>query len=336
MSDPFWGLVKLAMHMDGPGGSTNFVDEKGGIVTAHGNAVISTAQSKFGGAAAYFDGDGDYLTVDTPLGQLLDQASACCVECWVWLNPTKVVPAGNSQYYASPIITQHYNVGGGEQRLQIVSNNTFGIFRHSAKFVSNAISLYSANSVADGVWTHLAATFDGTDIRIFINGNLEAQQTAAKFWVNIPGRPFELFRGLNPAYPQYKRYFNGYVDDLRITVGAARYTANFTPPAAPFPDTSPPDNSRVLGAGLIASRIPAAFRGNHRVYGSVNLESAPAPDRRVLLYDRRSMRPIAQTFADANGRYEFSGIKPGTYIVVGQDRRTHYHPDIVRVDSEPM
>ena len=61
--DPFAANTVLAMHMDGTNGSTTFYDQCGKTVTANGNAQINTAQSKFGGSSAYFDGTGDYLSL---------------------------------------------------------------------------------------------------------------------------------------------------------------------------------------------------------------------------------------------------------------------------------
>src|SRR5690606_25450842 len=63
--DPYWASVVLLLHMDGADGSTMFIDSSanGLTVTANGNAQIDTAQSKFGGAAALFDGNGDYLAL---------------------------------------------------------------------------------------------------------------------------------------------------------------------------------------------------------------------------------------------------------------------------------
>ena len=127
----------------------------------------------------------------------------------------------------------------------------------------------------------------------------------------------------------------GHIDEARVTIGVARYAGDFTPQNAPFDSAGVQENSNAIN-GLIVSSVSDQSAGKSRILGTVRLENAPAPDRRVLLYDPKSMRPIAQTFADAAGGYEFSGIKAGTYLVVGQDRRTQYHPDIVRVNAEPM
>lgn len=49
------GTTVLLMHMDGDNGSTTFKDETGKNVIFAGSPKISTDQSKFGGASAYFD-----------------------------------------------------------------------------------------------------------------------------------------------------------------------------------------------------------------------------------------------------------------------------------------
>ncbi len=75
--------------MDGTNGSTAFMDSgnNGKTVTAYGNAQVSTAQSKFGGASAYFDGNGDYLSTpdsdDFYLGN-----NDFTLEAWVYKNNT--------------------------------------------------------------------------------------------------------------------------------------------------------------------------------------------------------------------------------------------------------
>ncbi len=65
LNDPLYGSVILHLPMTGDNNSTAFVDasETGSTVTPQGNAKISTAQSKWGGGSAYFDGDADWLAV---------------------------------------------------------------------------------------------------------------------------------------------------------------------------------------------------------------------------------------------------------------------------------
>jgi hypothetical protein len=85
MSDPDFANVSLLLHMDGSNGSTTFPDSSsnGLTVTRYGNAQISTAQSKFGGASAYFDGAGDYLELPNPNTAIGAVAGDFTIECWV-------------------------------------------------------------------------------------------------------------------------------------------------------------------------------------------------------------------------------------------------------------
>ncbi|HET7655575.1 MAG TPA: LamG-like jellyroll fold domain-containing protein, partial [Luteimonas sp.] len=55
------GTVKTLLHFNGTHGSTTFTDETGRVWTRGGNTIISTTQSKFGGASAFFDGGADYI-----------------------------------------------------------------------------------------------------------------------------------------------------------------------------------------------------------------------------------------------------------------------------------
>ena len=62
LAQDFYDDVSLYLKMNGANGSTSFLDSSrfGHTVTANGNAQVSTAQSKFGGASAAFDGNGDF------------------------------------------------------------------------------------------------------------------------------------------------------------------------------------------------------------------------------------------------------------------------------------
>ena len=55
-TDPYWNNTVAVLHMDGINGSTEFIDQKGRVVTMTGTPMISTAQYHFGGASGYFGG----------------------------------------------------------------------------------------------------------------------------------------------------------------------------------------------------------------------------------------------------------------------------------------
>ena len=99
----------------------------------------------------------------------------------------------------------------------------------------NTIS--SSNAVTLNAWSHIAVVLDansGTNnIKIYINGTLDGQGTFSGIsWSS--GSSGDVVKIGNGNISNANAYFQGYVQDFRITEGLARYTANFTPPTAPL------------------------------------------------------------------------------------------------------
>jgi hypothetical protein len=225
--DPDFNSVSLLLHGNGTNGSTTIVDSSSSpkTVTANGNAQISTAQSKFGGASIAFDGTNDYLTVantGTPGDLGTDNFT---VECWTYLiSKDNSFPCiiGNYSTFATgafAIFAGHESPIGGTTRYQLALNGT-------------GFPSINAGTVIYNAWTHIAVVRNASTITFYVNGTSIGSTTNT---ANFTGTTGSLWIG-SAGDALTTGEINGYIDDLRITKGVARYTANFIPPTAPFPD----------------------------------------------------------------------------------------------------
>ena len=80
-------------------------------------------------------------------------------------------------------------------------------------------------------WTHYAVVRNGTDILTFANGTLTTTASIGTVSLYYNSADTVVIGGQTSGT---SRSVNGYIDELRVTKGIARYTTNFTPPTEPF------------------------------------------------------------------------------------------------------
>ena len=222
--DRYFYATSLLLHGDGTNGSTTIVDssDESNTITAAGNGQISTAQSKFGGSSLAFNAG--YFTTPYSLDLFDWWTAPHTIEAWVY-----VTNFATTEYNFLPIMIGNINP------TSVTNYWSFGVNRDARVrffwFTGSVQSVYSATNVVSlNTWTHIAMTHESGTVRLFADGALVASTSSLGNPQSSSGTPLSIGAWNNTSMD------NIYVDDLRITKGAARYTSNFTPPTKAFPD----------------------------------------------------------------------------------------------------
>ena len=204
-SDPYWSSVSLLL----PGQS--FTDASSNNLTITNNgATISSAQTLFGSSTMNFNGS-NFLSVASNAA-LAFGTGDFTVEYWMYAT---------SLYdfitvYSTPRSSTGFNTG------------TQGAGQVVFYIAGSGEVLRGNTSMAANAWNHCAFTRSGTTMRAFLNGNL--QSTAPNASNNLTQSTASI-GSLDNAGER----LTGYLSNLRITKGVARYTASFSVPTAAFP-----------------------------------------------------------------------------------------------------
>jgi hypothetical protein len=175
-----------------------------------GDARVSTSVTKYGSGAMYFDGTGDWLSVPSSPNMAFGTGDFT-VECWAYWSATASTGKGIVNLQSSGTFNFYWDGGSYSTNYFVISNRSVNQLTYSFSPTINT-------------WYHLAVSRSGLTMRLFINGVLATSVTDSTNY----GQGIASIGG--DAANAWS--WNGYLDDLRITKGIARYTANFTPPTA--------------------------------------------------------------------------------------------------------
>ena len=237
--DVNYNNVKLLLKGEGTDGSTSFQDSSivENSISHQSTTTISTSDYKFGSSSISFQGSTSALYFPK------NDDVAISTEDFTletWYKPT----AYNHKY--SPILSlgnAWSNISNGLFNYLLYyypNDNKLGFLsKHGTTSYRTAIATATLNL---NTWYHIAATRTNNTLYLFLDGTLISADTTES-WSSvdldftIPANN-NFYVGLisQGNYINDALYsFRGYMDNIRITKGVARYTSNFSVPTAAFP-----------------------------------------------------------------------------------------------------
>jgi len=184
------------------------------------NAKVSTAQAKFGTTSMSFGGDNSLVQQISKT--TINSSADFTLECWFYQSAgsTNYVPliCDSTAVYYFPLIID-YGTGGAKVA------GAVGLYTTS----SGGITTGTGGLFSTGVWNHIAVSRSSGTTKVFVNGTVRLTTATAlgTFTVDQIG---------GASVSGYT--LNGFLDQVRITNGVARYTSDFAVPTAAFPTSA--------------------------------------------------------------------------------------------------
>jgi len=222
--DPNFASVSLLLHMDGTNGSTTFTDSSSNAfgIAAVAPAQISTAQSKFGGASGTLDGVS--AGINGPAGNAKFDFGSGDFTIEGFIRPAEVariqfLMTNRNTAGADPGFWFSMTAAGGLTFIALEPAGTIVVN------IATAGGLFTANN-----WYFVQVIRSGSNFNIYVDN---ASVGSASYAGAIAASSFTIRLGYDPSAAG--RFYNGFLDEWRVTKGVARGTSI---PTSAFPNST--------------------------------------------------------------------------------------------------
>lgn len=217
-SDPFFANVSALLHMDGVDNGTVFTDQKGATWTRSGSGVTDTAQFKFGTASYNSPSGASDNRVSTPSDTKFGYGTGdLTIEFFIRFNASGTQVFYDQRTLSTEAVVPTIYLSAGE----------FFYYVDGANRINTGTFGFTTD-----VWYHLAVSKVSGTTRLFVDGT----QLGGNYADSHNYIDSNVTLGVTAHSPGAGFNLDGWIDELRITKGVGRYSANFTPPTAAFPN----------------------------------------------------------------------------------------------------
>jgi hypothetical protein len=240
------GLVAAYGFEEGSG--TIAADTSGHHLDGTVGDAAWTTDGKFGNALVFAGADESWVTV--PDADLLDLTTGMTVSAWV--KPSSTLPE-----WPTVVMKERDH----ELTYALYANGDHGQPNINYTSGGSEVNLNAGSAVPVGQWTHLAGTFDGVTLKLYVNGQLVGSRASAA--------PIDVTDGvlrIGGDDQWDKEWFPGVIDEVRIysrALSVAEIQADMAAPVVPPPDVTPP----AVAVSAPAERRDRVRPGLHRGAG---------------------------------------------------------------------